>query len=196
MIPAFPLALRPWLGVVVGVAAALLLDHSQALLAVLCWTLLARVTEPLFSDRRGWLIQALAVLAEWQLLEVVGSNVAGLIVPVISQAAVVALAWISRPAAEPPPQMAKLTSIGAGLAILLGISATSLAGPTATWLHPALIVSVSYLAVRLARTWAYRTAGGVSQNALAYTRIAVEVTVLLVLVSGPLPEVYQRFGAR
>ena len=145
------------------------------------------------SDGRRWIVHVLAALVEWQLLQMSFSPIlACLIVQTVPRAVVVVFAWISRPAAEPPPHIATLTSIGAGFAIVQGILVASLAG----WLAAALIVSIGYLVVRLVRTWAYRTAGGVSQNSLAYARLALEVAVLSVLVTVQQPEVYRMFGAR
>ena len=188
------LAIAPLVGAAVGAIAAVLYGLTGALGAVMFWTVVPIfLGEPMALDRSLWsrLGIGAVMLGEWLLLRAAGSVYEPLLICIAAQAvpraAVIALAWISRPAARPPVYTSALTSWGALFAVASGIVAACLAG----WLPGTLILISCYLVTRWLRVLAYRSSGGVSQRSLAYARLATEVCVLIVL-SVPLPGVFPR----
>ena len=189
------LALAPLIGAAIGAAAEVLYGYTGALPAVLFWTVVPRlIGEPFLRGPVGRIVLVLSILVEWQLLRLaVGVHdpmMVCIAAQAIPRAAVIALAWVSRPAAESPAYSRVLTSVSALIAILQGVVVAFLAG----WLPGMLVVASSYLITRLLRSLAYRYTGGVNRDALAYARFAVECCVLLIL-SVPLPAAYRTFAA-
>ena len=121
----------------------------------------------------------LSVLARWQALEHLATSrvlevcIAAQAVP---RAAMVALAWVSRPvgAGLGLAFSSTLTTPAALIAIAQGIVAALACG-----LRPGLLIMVSaYLVVRLARWYFYRRIGGVNGDCLGATEQLLEIFVL------------------
>ncbi len=122
----------------------------------------------------------LSILARWQALEHLTTDrlievfIASQAVP---RAAIVALAWISRPAGTGLGLAFSSTlSTGAAVtAIAQGIAAALFCG-----LRPgAAIILGSYLAIRLAQAYFYRRIGGVNGDCLGATEQVLEISVLI-----------------
>jgi adenosylcobinamide-GDP ribazoletransferase len=127
----------------------------------------------------GAIAVVLSVLARWQALEhiatprVVEVCIAAQAVP---RAALVALAWISRPFGTGLgfAFSSTLTTSAALIAIAQGIVAALACG-----LRPGLvIVGGAYLMIRLARWYFYRRIGGVNGDCLGATEQLLEIFVL------------------
>ena len=128
----------------------------------------------------GAVAVALSVIARWQALEYSSSHPV-LIVCVAAQAvpraAMVALAWISRPVGTGLgfEFASTLTTAGALAAIAQGIAAALLGG-----LRAGLVMIVgAYLIVRAARWYFYRRLGGVNGDCLGAVEQLLEIFVLL-----------------
>jgi len=186
------LAISPLVGAAVGAMAAALYGLTGALGAVIFWTAVPLFLRESFpGGTLGRVITLLTAVLEWRLLGVAVSIHDPLIICISAQAvpraAVIALAWISRPAAKPPAYTQALTSWGAFLAIAQGIVAAVLAG----WFAGSLILIACYLVTRFSRLWAYKSTGGINQDSLAYARVGVELCVLI-LLSVPLPGAFPK----
>jgi adenosylcobinamide-GDP ribazoletransferase len=122
----------------------------------------------------------LSVLARWQALEVLATPrvietlIAAQAVP---RAAMVAMAWCSRPAGSGlgATLSSTLTTPAALLAIAQGTAAALLCG-----CRPGFaMIAGSVLIVQAARAWFYRRLGGVNGDCLGFTEQVLEIFVLV-----------------
>jgi len=122
----------------------------------------------------------LSVVARWQAVDhlatprVLETLIAAQSVP---RAAIVALAWVSRPVGTGLGLAfsSTLTSTAAVLAILQGIIAAFACG-----LRPGItIILGAYLAVRLAQSYFYRRIGGINGDCLGATEQILEIFILV-----------------
>jgi adenosylcobinamide-GDP ribazoletransferase len=175
----------PLVGAALGAAGAgiyLLVPPSFAALAcVAFWTLAGRV---LHESRLAYVLVAIGVLAKWLALE----NFAGsyfatpgiLVVCVAAQAvpraAIVGLAWVSRPAGTGLGYAlsSTLTTPAAVAAIAQGILAAFFCGARAG----AVLIAGTFLIARLAREYSYKRRGGVNGNCLGATEQLLEIFIL------------------
>jgi adenosylcobinamide-GDP ribazoletransferase len=122
----------------------------------------------------------LNVLARWQALEflatprVIETLIASQAVP---RAAMVAMAWCSRPAGSGlGAALASTLSTPAALfAIAQGVAAALLCG----WRPGFAMIAGSVLIVQAARAWFYRRLGGVNGDCLGFTEQLLEIFVLV-----------------
>jgi adenosylcobinamide-GDP ribazoletransferase len=122
----------------------------------------------------------LSVLARWQALEflatprVVEVMIASQAVP---RAAIVAMAWCSRPAGSGLGfALASTLSTPAALAAMAqGVAAALLCG----WRPGFAMIAGSVLIVQAARAWFYRRLGGVTGDCLGFTEQLLEIFVLV-----------------
>jgi adenosylcobinamide-GDP ribazoletransferase len=161
-----------------------------ALATVVFWTAISGVPSILKDSRIGTLgaiAILVSVLARWQALEylatprVVETMIAAQAVP---RAAMVAMAWCSRPAGS-----------GLGLGVGLGVGyalASTLSTPVAIaataqgaaaallcgWRPGLAMIAGSVLIVQAARAWFYRRIGGVNGDCLGLTEQLIEIFVL------------------
>jgi len=121
----------------------------------------------------------LSVLARWQALEylatprVLATLIASQAVP---RAAMVAMAWVSRPAGSGLGYAlaSTLRTPAAVVAILFGAAAALLCG----WRAGFAIIAGSVLIVQAARAWFYRRLGGVNGDGLGFTEQLIEIFIL------------------
>jgi adenosylcobinamide-GDP ribazoletransferase len=127
----------------------------------------------------------LSVLARWQALEFLATPrvlevlIASQAVP---RAAIVAMAWCSRPAGS---------GLGAALASTLGTPAALVAmaqGAAAAllcgWRPGLIVIAGSVLVVQALRGWFYRRLGGVNGDCLGFTEQVLEIFVLVMFTCG------------
>jgi len=127
----------------------------------------------------------LSVLARWQALESLATPrvlevlIASQAVP---RAAIVAMAWCSRPAGS---------GLGAALASTLGTPAALVAiaqGAVAAllcgWRPGLILIAGSVLVVQALRGWFYRRLGGVNGDCLGFTEQVLEILVLVMFTCG------------
>ena len=126
----------------------------------------------------------LSVIARWQALEhvpisrIVQVCIAAQAVP---RAAIVALAWVSRPVGVSLGYAfsSTLTTPAALIALAQGIAAAFLCG-----LRPGVVILAgSYATVRLARWYFYRRIGGVNGDCLGATEQILEIFVLVLFTT-------------
>jgi adenosylcobinamide-GDP ribazoletransferase len=186
-------------------AAKVIPGSLAALLTVAAWTLisgtmhedgLADVADALRAGRTqekmlailkdsrigtfGAVAIVLSFLARWQALEQIGDPrilqilIAAQAVP---RAAMVALAWISRPVGTGLGLAfaSTLSTPSALLAIAQGILAAFLCGPRSG----IVIVAFSYAVIRIARWYFYRRIGGVNGDCLGATEQILEIFILV-----------------
>ena len=129
----------------------------------------------------GAIAVLLSVLARWQALEylaaprVVETLIAAQAVP---RAAMVAMAWCSRPASS---------GLGVALASTLSTPAAiaamaqgALAALLCGWRPGFTMIAVAVLIVQAARSWFYRRIGGVNGDCLGFTEQLIEIFILLI----------------
>jgi adenosylcobinamide-GDP ribazoletransferase len=122
----------------------------------------------------------ISFLARWQAIDqladprVIQIFIAAQAVP---RAAMVALAWISRPVGDGLGLAfsSTLTTPAAVIAIAQGIAAALLCG----WRPGLVIVAVSYGVIRVARWYFYRRIGGVNGDCLGATEQILEIFILV-----------------
>ena len=180
-------ALFPLIGAILGAAGAgvyLLTARAfpvsiAALATVVFWTAISGVPAILKDGRiraYGAVAILLSVLARWQALEylatphILGTLIASQAVP---RAAMVAMAWSSRPAAQYALACA-LSTPGAVAAIAMGAAAAFLGG----WRPGLAMIAVSVLIVQAARAWCYKRIGGVNEDCLVLTEQVIEIAIL------------------
>jgi adenosylcobinamide-GDP ribazoletransferase len=141
-----------------------------------------RVLEILKDSRigsYGALAIALSVLLRWQALVAISANLLPVLVAsqAVSRAAMVALAWITRPAG---------TGLGAafcaGLSTPVALGALAQGIAAALWCGAGLgtvMLAASLIVVLLARAFFHRVIGGVTGDCLGATSQAVEIVLLL-----------------
>jgi len=172
-----------YLGLPRGATALPIID--EVLIAAL-WGALAFAPH---EDRRFGIASAISITASiairWFAIDAL---VPGPVVQVfiaaqtVPRAAVVAIAWASRPAAAGAGLAfsSTLTTPVALIAIAEGIAAAMLCG-----LRPGLAILVgAYLIIRAVRWFWYRYAGGVNADAFGATQLLIEMFVLLLFTCG------------
>ena len=196
------------------IAASYILPASiAALLAVAFWTAisgvlhedgLADVADAMRSGRTrakmlailkdsrigtyGAVAIVLSIVARWQALEHVPASrilEVSIVAQSVPRAAMVALAWLSRPSGDGLGYMfsSSLTTTGALIAIAQGLIASMLLG----WRPGLLIVLAAYIIVRAARTYFYKRIGGVNGDCLGATEQLLEIFILILFAS---PKIY------
>ena len=140
----------------------------------------------------GALAITLSVLARWQALEHLGADPAHLMLDrsaaarvlkiciaaqAVPRAAMVALAWVSRPVGTGLGFVfsTTLTTTGAVIAIAQGVVAALICG----WQPGFAILAGSYFIVRWMRAWFYRRIGGVNGDCLGAAEQILEVFILV-----------------
>ncbi len=121
----------------------------------------------------------LSVLARWQALEylatprVLATLVASQAVP---RAAMVAMAWVSRPAGSGLGYAlaSTLSTPAAIVAMALGAAAALLCG----WRAGFAIIAGSVLIVQATQVWSYRRLGGVTGDCLGFAEQLIEIFIL------------------
>jgi adenosylcobinamide-GDP ribazoletransferase len=126
----------------------------------------------------------LSVVARWTALEHVPPArilEVCIVAQSVPRAALVALAWLSRPSGDGLGQafLSSLTTTGALIAIAQGLIASMLLG----WRAGLLIVLGTYLIVRGARTYFYKRIGGINGDCLGATEQLLEVFILILFSS-------------
>jgi adenosylcobinamide-GDP ribazoletransferase len=130
----------------------------------------------------------LSIVARWQALEHVPAPrilEVCILAQAVPRAAIVALAWASRPSGDGLGYAfsSSLTTTGSLIAIAQGIAASMLLG----WRPGLLIVAGAYLIVRGARTYFYKRIGGVNGDCLGATEQLLEIFILILFAS---PRIY------
>jgi adenosylcobinamide-GDP ribazoletransferase len=131
----------------------------------------------------------LSLIARWQALQHV-PNPRILEVCIVAQAvpraAMVALAWVSRPSGDGLGLAfsSSLSTTGALIAIAQGIAASMLLG----WRAGLLILAGAYIIVRSARAYFYKRIGGVNGDCLGAAEQLLEIFVLILFAS---PQIYE-----
>jgi adenosylcobinamide-GDP ribazoletransferase len=133
----------------------------------------------------GAIAVLLSVLTRWQALEFLATPrvlevlIASQAVP---RAAIVAMAWCSRPAGS---------GLGAALASTLGTPAAVAAmvqGAAAAllcgWRPGLILIAGSVLVVQALRGWFYRRLGGINGDCLGFTEQVLEILVLVMFTCG------------
>jgi adenosylcobinamide-GDP ribazoletransferase len=128
----------------------------------------------------GTVAVVLSILVRWQALEhianprVLEACIASQAVP---RAAMVALAWVSRPVGTGLglALSSTLTTMAAVVAMAQGVAAGFLSG----WQTGVVIVAGSYVVLRLARWYFYRRIGGVNGDCLGATEQILECLILV-----------------
>ncbi len=131
----------------------------------------------------------LSLLARWQALQHVPSPrilAVCVVAQAVPRAAIVALAWLSRPSGDGLGLAfsSSLTTTGALIAIAQGIAASMLLG----WRAGVLILAGIYLIVRGARTYFYKRIGGVNGDCLGATEQILQIFILILFAS---PKIYE-----
>jgi adenosylcobinamide-GDP ribazoletransferase len=132
---------------------------------------------------------ALSLVARWQALEYVPAAhilFVCILAQAVPRAAMVALAWVSRPSGDGLGLAftSSLTTTGAVVAIAQGVAASMLLG----WRAGLLIVAGAYLIVRGARAYFYKRIGGVNGDCLGATEQLLEIFILVLFAS---PQIYE-----
>ena len=162
-------------------AGAALPSTVAALMVVALWTAIARVPrEDGHMGTAGMAALAFSVIARWLAIEHLATErllavmIASQAVP---RAALVGLAWISRPAGTGRGfrLSSTLTTIAAAPAMALGIAAALACG-----LRPGVIIALgAYLTVRGVQMYFYRTRGGVDADGLGVVEQMLEIFILV-----------------
>jgi adenosylcobinamide-GDP ribazoletransferase len=130
----------------------------------------------------------LSLVARWQALQHIPAPrilEVCIVAQAVPRAAMVALAWLSRPSGDGLGLAfsSSLTTTGALLAIAQGIAASMLLG----WRAGFLILAGAYLIVRSARAYFYKRIGGVNGDCFGATEQLLEIFVLVLFAS---PQIY------
>lgn len=196
------------------IAASLALPISlAALLTVTFWTMisgvlhedgLADVADALRAGRSpekmlailkdsrigtyGAVAIVLSLVARWQALQHIPAPrilVVCIVAQAVPRAAMVALAWVSRPSGDGLGLAfsSSLTTTGALIAMAQGVAASMLPG----WRAGLLIIAGTYLIVRGARGYFYKRIGGVNGDCLGATEQLLEIFILILFAS---PHIY------
>ena len=172
-------ALFPLWGAAFSFAAvAALLWGAPVWVVLLTWVALASLEQRILRLSNAYLLGSALAAAGWWLafprLTTCGVFVTTFPAHAAARAALVALAWVSRPAAR--GLAISVTSKSALAAIGIGASAALTLPDRRT---AALIVG-AYLIVRLVREWSYRTKGGVDDTSLALVKGLTEIAAVLI----------------
>jgi cobalamin synthase len=177
--------LLPLYGAVLGAAGAWIY-HQQALpspvaaaLVAILWGAVAFVPHQRNPGIQVWVVLAAAMVLRCMLIGgVPGINVVAIFVAAqtVPRAALIAIAWVSRPAGEGVAYefSSTLTTPVSLIGMLIGVAAALWCG-----VRPAAMIVVgTYLIIRAVRWFAYRYAGGVNGNLLGVTQLFTELFVL------------------
>lgn len=131
----------------------------------------------------------LSLLARWQALQHIPSPrvlEVCILAQSVPRAAMVALAWLSRPSGEGLGYAfsSSLSTTGALIAIAQGVIASMLLG----WRAGLLILLGAYLIIRAARTYFYKRIGGINGDCLGATEQLLEIFILILFAS---PLIYE-----
>jgi len=196
------------------IAANFILPASlAALIAVTFWTLITGVLHEdgladvadamragrtrekmlaILKDSRigtyGAVAIVLSILARWQALQHIPIPrilEVCIVAQTVPRAAMVSLAWLSRPSGDGLGYAfsSSLTTTGSLIAIAQGLIASMLLG----WRPALLILAAAYLVVRGARTYFYKRIGGVNGDCLGATEQLLEIFILILFAS---PRIY------
>jgi len=202
------------LGAELFIAASLVLPPSiAALIAVTFWTLISGVLHEdgladvadamragrtrekmiaILKDSRigtyGAVAIVLSIVARWQALEhVTAARILEvcIVAQAVPRAAMVTLAWLSRPFGEGLGLAfsSSLTTTGSLIAIVQGLVAAMLLG----WRPGVIVIAGGYLIVRGARTYFYKRVGGINGDCLGATEQLLEIFILILFAS---PRIY------
>jgi len=202
------------LGAELFIAASFILPSSiAALITVTFWTVISGVLHEdgladvadamragrtrekmmaILKDSRigtyGAVAIVLSIVARWQALEHVPAPrilEVCIVAQAVPRAAMVALAWLSRPFGEGLGLAfsSSLTTTGSLIAIAQGLIAAMLLG----WRPGVIIIAGAYLIVRGARTYFYKRVGGVNGDCLGATEQMLEIFILVLFAS---PRIY------
>lgn len=130
----------------------------------------------------------LSIVARWQALQHVPAArilMVCIIAQAVPRAAMVVLAWISRPSGDGLGLafLSSLNTTGAILALIQGLIASMLLG----WRPGLLIIAGTYLIVRGARAYFYKRIGGINGDCLGATEQLLEIFILILFAS---PQIY------
>ncbi len=130
----------------------------------------------------------LSLVARWQALEHIPAArilEVCIVAQSVPRAAMVALAWLSRPSGDGLGYAfsSSLTTTGSLIAIAQGLITSMLLG----WRPGMLILVGAYLILRAARTYFYKRIGGVNGDCLGATEQFLEIFVLVLFAS---PKIY------
>ena len=131
----------------------------------------------------------LSIVARWQALALVPAPrilEVCIVAQAVPRAAIVALAWLSRPSGDGLGYAfsSSLSTTGALIAIAQGLIALMLIG----WRPGVLILAAAYIIVRGARTYFYKRIGGVNGDCLGATEQLLEIFILILFAS---PKIYE-----
>src|SRR4051812_22998702 len=159
---------------------------NVALAAVLFWTLVPLLFEEYsVSGNGGKVLLFASVLVRWWAFRFIPPDASNQLLAlliatqVVPRAAMIGLAWISRPAAGGPVNYlaATMSSVPALFAMLQAIIAVTFCG----WRFAVVAMASAYVVVNVVRKLSYRRAGGVDANGLGIVRQLLEVLLLLAL---------------
>ena len=130
----------------------------------------------------------LSIVARWQALEHIPAPrilEVCIVAQAVPRAAMVTLAWLSRPFGEGLGLAfsSSLTTTGSLIAIAQGLIAAMLLG----WRPGVIIIAGAYLIVRGARTYFYKRVGGINGDCLGATEQLLEIFILILFAS---PRIY------
>jgi adenosylcobinamide-GDP ribazoletransferase len=130
----------------------------------------------------------LSIVARWQALDHIPAPrilEVCIVAQTVPRAAMVSLAWLSRPSGDGLGYAfsSSLTTTGSLIAIAQGVIASMLLG----WRPSLLILAGAYLIVRGARTYFYKRIGGVNGDCLGATEQLLEIFILILFAS---PRIY------
>jgi adenosylcobinamide-GDP ribazoletransferase len=200
-------------GIFIG-ASVILPPSIAALIAVAFWTMISGVLHEdgladvadamragrtrekmlaILKDSRigtyGAVAIVLSIVARWQALALVPAArilEVCIVAQTVPRAAIVALAWLSRPSGDGLGYAfsSSLSTTGALIAIAQGLIASMLIG----WRPGVLILAAAYIIVRGARTYFYKRIGGVNGDCLGATEQLLEIFILILFAS---PKIYE-----
>lgn len=176
----------PLVGAALGAAGAgiylIVPSYAAALACVVSWAAAGRV---LREGRLAYAAVALTVVARWLALEYfagLGILVVCVAAQAVPRAAIVGLAWVSRPSGTGPPTgtgigyalCSTLTTPAAVAALAQGVLAAFLCGARAG----AVLIVGTFLIAKLSREYFYKRRGGVDGDCLGATEQILEIFVL------------------
>ena len=170
--------LLPIFGIALGAIAVPLANYPIAIAAI--WTVAMLVPQERPNLRTLVLISISSGIIRWLTLnDFAGQDrlAAFLAMQTIPRAAMIALAWVSRPGDDGPGYefSAALITPVAIVSIALGLATAALCGIRTG----IVLVLAAYLIVRAVRWFAYRYRGGADADAFAAAQLLIEITILL-----------------
>lgn len=153
-----------------GVLGFLLFRQLGPIIAVAFWVLASRmVREPQVKGIIGWLLPLLLI----PVMHRYHPALTFLVAQTLPRAAAAALAWIARPAAN--AKLPNVTSVGAVLAILVGLVPALLTGVNGLFL-----IVAALLIIRIVQAFSYRQYEGITASSMGWTRQLLEIAVLAI----------------